>query len=86
MFFHNTAFFFFSEFHIVVCGLDSIVARRWINGMMVSLTVQVKGHSHLWTIKIIYIYIYKYTYIHTCMIKKYLTFDMGVIYRFRLVY
>lgn len=28
---------FFREFHIVVCGLDSIVARRWINGMLVSM-------------------------------------------------
>ncbi|CAG0896987.1 unnamed protein product [Darwinula stevensoni] len=28
---------FYSQFHIVVCGLDSIVARRWINGMLVSL-------------------------------------------------
>ncbi len=25
-----------SEFHMIVCGLDSIVARRWINGMLVS--------------------------------------------------
>ncbi len=24
------------EFHIIVCGLDSIIARRWINGMLVS--------------------------------------------------
>ncbi|KXJ23833.1 NEDD8-activating enzyme E1 catalytic subunit [Exaiptasia diaphana] len=24
-------------FHIVVCGLDSIVARRWINGMLIDL-------------------------------------------------
>lgn len=23
------------EFHIIVCGLDSIVARRWMNGMLV---------------------------------------------------
>ena len=23
------------EFHMVVCGLDSIIARRWINGMLV---------------------------------------------------
>jgi hypothetical protein len=22
-------------FHIIVCGLDSIIARRWINGMLV---------------------------------------------------
>lgn len=28
---------FYSSFHIVVCGLDSIVARRWINGMLVSM-------------------------------------------------
>ncbi|KAK7486736.1 hypothetical protein BaRGS_00022020 [Batillaria attramentaria] len=28
---------FYRGFHIVVCGLDSIVARRWINSMMVSL-------------------------------------------------
>lgn len=28
---------FYSQFHIVVCGLDSIVARRWINGMLISL-------------------------------------------------
>uniref|UniRef100_A0A672HVE6 NEDD8-activating enzyme E1 catalytic subunit n=1 Tax=Salarias fasciatus TaxID=181472 RepID=A0A672HVE6_SALFA len=25
------------EFHIIVCGLDSIVARRWMNGMLLSL-------------------------------------------------
>ena len=24
-------------FYIVVCGLDSILARRWLNGMLVSL-------------------------------------------------
>ncbi|XP_064632664.1 NEDD8-activating enzyme E1 catalytic subunit-like isoform X2 [Lineus longissimus] len=28
---------FYRKFHIVVCGLDSIVARRWINGMLLSL-------------------------------------------------
>lgn len=28
---------FYQSFHIVVCGLDSIVARRWINGMLISL-------------------------------------------------
>lgn len=28
---------FYSTFHIIVCGLDSIVARRWINGMLLSL-------------------------------------------------
>lgn len=24
-----------TEFHIIVCGLDSIIARRWMNGMLV---------------------------------------------------
>lgn len=28
---------FYKGFHIIVCGLDSIVARRWINGMLVSM-------------------------------------------------
>lgn len=28
---------FYRSFHIVVCGLDSIVARRWINIMLISL-------------------------------------------------
>lgn len=28
---------FYSKFHIVVCGLDSVVARRWINGMLLSM-------------------------------------------------
>ena len=28
---------FYKQFHMVVCGLDSIVARRWINGMLISL-------------------------------------------------
>lgn len=28
---------FYKQFHIIVCGLDSIVARRWINGMLVSM-------------------------------------------------
>ncbi|KAF0298830.1 NEDD8-activating enzyme E1 catalytic subunit [Amphibalanus amphitrite] len=28
---------FYRQFHVVVCGLDSILARRWINGMLVSL-------------------------------------------------
>ncbi|XP_066527392.1 NEDD8-activating enzyme E1 catalytic subunit isoform X2 [Hoplias malabaricus] len=30
---------FYRQFHIVVCGLDSVVARRWINGMLLSLLV-----------------------------------------------
>lgn len=28
---------FYRDFHIIACGLDSIVARRWINGMLLSL-------------------------------------------------
>uniref|UniRef100_A0A3B3DCN7 NEDD8-activating enzyme E1 catalytic subunit n=1 Tax=Oryzias melastigma TaxID=30732 RepID=A0A3B3DCN7_ORYME len=31
------------EFHIIVCGLDSIVARRWMNGMLLSLLVYEDG-------------------------------------------
>lgn len=30
---------FYRDFHIVVCGLDSLVARRWINGMITSLVL-----------------------------------------------
>uniref|UniRef100_A0A8C4HU57 NEDD8-activating enzyme E1 catalytic subunit n=1 Tax=Dicentrarchus labrax TaxID=13489 RepID=A0A8C4HU57_DICLA len=30
-------------FHIIVCGLDSIVARRWMNGMLLSLLVYEDG-------------------------------------------
>ncbi|XP_018410936.1 PREDICTED: NEDD8-activating enzyme E1 catalytic subunit isoform X1 [Nanorana parkeri] len=28
---------FYRDFHLVVCGLDSIIARRWLNGMLMSL-------------------------------------------------
>jgi len=28
---------FYRDFHFIICGLDSIVARRWINGMVLSL-------------------------------------------------
>ncbi|UJR35784.1 hypothetical protein I4U23_028532 [Adineta vaga] len=28
---------FYSQFRIIVCGLDSVVARRWINSMLVSM-------------------------------------------------
>lgn len=28
---------FYAKYNIIVCGLDSIVARRWINGMVMSL-------------------------------------------------
>uniref|UniRef100_A0A3Q1J283 NEDD8-activating enzyme E1 catalytic subunit n=1 Tax=Anabas testudineus TaxID=64144 RepID=A0A3Q1J283_ANATE len=31
------------EFHIIVCGLDSVVARRWMNGMLLSLLVYEDG-------------------------------------------
>lgn len=34
---------FYRQFHIVVCGLDSIVARRWINGMLISLLIYNDG-------------------------------------------
>ncbi|XP_014343459.1 NEDD8-activating enzyme E1 catalytic subunit isoform X5 [Latimeria chalumnae] len=27
---------FYRQFHIIVCGLDSIIARRWINGMLIN--------------------------------------------------
>lgn len=28
---------FYRQFHIIICGLDSVIARRWINGMVLSL-------------------------------------------------
>jgi ubiquitin-activating enzyme E1 C len=28
---------YYSQFQIVICGLDSIEARRWINAMLVGL-------------------------------------------------
>ncbi|XP_076304693.1 ubiquitin-like activating enzyme 3 [Tachypleus tridentatus] len=28
---------FYRSFHIVVCGLDSVIARRWINGMLINI-------------------------------------------------
>ena len=28
---------FYEQFHIVISGLDSVIARRWINGMLISL-------------------------------------------------
>ncbi|XP_076655386.1 ubiquitin-like activating enzyme 3 [Halictus rubicundus] len=34
---------FYRQFHIIVCGLDSIVARRWINGMLLSLLIYENG-------------------------------------------
>ena len=29
--------YFYRQFHIIISGLDSIIARRWINGMLISL-------------------------------------------------
>ncbi|KAI5095872.1 NEDD8-activating enzyme E1 catalytic subunit [Silurus meridionalis] len=34
---------FYRQFHIIVCGLDSIIARRWMNGMLLSLLVYEDG-------------------------------------------
>uniref|UniRef100_A0A3B3QI84 NEDD8-activating enzyme E1 catalytic subunit n=1 Tax=Paramormyrops kingsleyae TaxID=1676925 RepID=A0A3B3QI84_9TELE len=34
---------FYQQFHIVVCGLDSIIARRWMNGMLMSLLTFEEG-------------------------------------------
>ena len=28
---------FYQQYHIIVCGLDSIIARRWVNGMLIFL-------------------------------------------------
>lgn len=35
---------FYRSFHIIVCGLDSIVARRWINGMLISMLNYTDGN------------------------------------------
>ncbi|XP_012231863.1 NEDD8-activating enzyme E1 catalytic subunit [Linepithema humile] len=34
---------FYQQFHIIICGLDSIVARRWLNSMLLSLLVYEDG-------------------------------------------
>ncbi|XP_070149936.1 NEDD8-activating enzyme E1 catalytic subunit isoform X1 [Polyergus mexicanus] len=34
---------FYQQFHMIICGLDSIVARRWLNGMLISLLVYENG-------------------------------------------
>ncbi|KAK3547445.1 hypothetical protein QTP86_020865 [Hemibagrus guttatus] len=34
---------FYRQFHIIVCGLDSIIARRWMNGMLLSLLIYKDG-------------------------------------------
>lgn len=28
---------FYRQFNLVICGLDSVIARRWINGLLISL-------------------------------------------------
>lgn len=28
---------FYRQFHIIICGLDSIIARRWMNSMLISM-------------------------------------------------
>ncbi|XP_047740261.1 NEDD8-activating enzyme E1 catalytic subunit-like [Hyalella azteca] len=33
----------YQQFHIIVCGLDSVVARRWINSVLVSLLQYTDG-------------------------------------------
>uniref|UniRef100_A0A667ZH43 NEDD8-activating enzyme E1 catalytic subunit n=1 Tax=Myripristis murdjan TaxID=586833 RepID=A0A667ZH43_9TELE len=33
----DESFYRHNKFHIIVCGLDSIIARRWMNGMLISL-------------------------------------------------
>lgn len=38
------------EFHIIVCGLDSIVARRWMNGMLVGKKQTTKRLRSLLTV------------------------------------
>lgn len=38
---------FYSQFHIVVCGLDSVEARRWINAKLVSLCYEDPSASSL---------------------------------------
>ncbi|RVE70888.1 hypothetical protein OJAV_G00068430 [Oryzias javanicus] len=36
---------FYRQFHIIVCGLDSIIARRWMNGMLISILRECSSHS-----------------------------------------
>ena len=30
---------FYKQFHVIVCGLDSITARKWLNSLIVTLDV-----------------------------------------------
>lgn len=36
-----------TEFHIIVCGLDSIIARRWMNGMLVRISSKLPSFLNL---------------------------------------
>ena len=36
---------FYRQFHVVVCGLDSIVARRWLNRMIMSLVTYTESEE-----------------------------------------
>ena len=62
--------FFVADFHLVVCGLDSIVARRWINSMLVGGVSQQWDVSSyeaisLWA-KMFHIYLSIYWFIFMC--------------------
>lgn len=52
---------FYRQFHIVVCGLDSIVARRWLNGMLMSL-LQYNDDSNIYGFFILITLVCKYKY------------------------
>ncbi|NWY00044.1 UBA3 enzyme, partial [Nothoprocta ornata] len=39
---------FYRQFHIIVCGLDSIIARRWINGMLVKTVLNTSLFFLFW--------------------------------------
>lgn len=36
---------FYSQFNIVICGLDSVEARRWINSMLLGIALQAEDES-----------------------------------------
>ncbi|KAK5965664.1 hypothetical protein GCK32_003648 [Trichostrongylus colubriformis] len=38
---------FYRQFSLVICGLDSIAARRWINGMLIYILLRYLSFSHL---------------------------------------
>lgn len=42
---------FYRGFHMVICGLDSVVARRWINGMLLGLLEYEDGVLQEHTVK-----------------------------------